>query len=937
MIRKLHILAVIFLGIALFVPAVACAEYEAIYHYYVEEGFKAFEKKDFENAVFYFKTAHAIDPARSEPLQYLNLVISQQEILKSKKSESSVVIQDDPNIPAAPSETLSERVVAVPNPPPEPAASFERQTQRSFTAVTSSGSLKHFAHNEDFRLNDSLWPTHTQLTLEIEIGKKVNVFGSNITRYLSTVENIFEIERLDKSRITIKALKRGNTILYIWDDKGRWTFNVHCVYPFESDSNVAGNDDLRQELTRPFQLLYSNNWSTLHSGPDLKGMTQRNLIFTNWLGITGETPYGIFDASIDTYKFPQSTEVVGQRIGLVNGRVGPFRDFTIRGWDTYAGLSELTIPGRSFRGFSLKSYAFNHDLLYSYFRGQDESVSIYSTTGSLQTRESYLEGFKLTLNPDKSWGQYSFNFARGYGDARFPEFEDKLFSLESMQKVKDVDIYGEIGYDSDTVASNIRSVYKRENNLEINLHMRDISPDYSTLFGLPSYSGQVGAAVSMYVKPREFRWDTFLDVYRDRASPNEDHPDLVNFDFSTSYSRPIDDFSSLSAYFSYINTPQVISPREFTQLGSAYSKSIKVGKSRFLNLSLGQSMQWSRYDDSPTSDYDRLSLRGTMNYKLFKYLYCSISYERLFVRDVFNEIWSYPGVFESGFSYSAPVTDKLSLNYGFNYRNEEQTDTDFSFLAGQDSLSHFVSLTYKPESNVSIFLDSQLRHVLPEDHAQADYYDLNLMLGMESKWDLPFHWSPTGTITGIIYKDYNGNSLQDKNEPGMSGIKVVAGKVEALTNENGEYSLNVNAKKTTVKLDLKTIPKGFVLSTALMRDVVIIHHKAIKVNFGLSARSGIYGVAFLDINKNSKPDRGDKFLSNVVVQLDTGEITKTDFSGSYFFENVNPGKRKLRININSIPLIYMPVGKIDIDINLSEGMTYVHNIEVKENPTAPKQ
>lgn len=314
-----------------------------------------------------------------------------------------------------------------------------------------------------------------------------------------------------------------------------------------------------------------------------------------------------------------------------------------------------------------------------------------------------------------------------------------------------------------------------------------------------------------------------------------------------------------------------------------------------------------------------------------------MNYEYILVHDVFNDRWSSPTAFQAGFDYSAPITDRISFNYSLNYRNEQQAQSSFSFLAGEDSLMNNFSLTYQPVNDVSIFLDSQLRRVWPQQNTVISaYYDLNLMLGLRSKWDLPFHWNPTGEVQGIVYKDYNGNALQDKDEIGIPGVKVIVGKYETVTNDNGEYSIKVSAKKATVSLDLQTIPTGFVFSTALSRDVTIEHKKAVRVNFGLSSRSGIYGVAFLDLNGSGKPDRGDKFISNVVIRLDSGEITKTDFSGSYFFENINPGKHTIRIDVNSIPMMYSPLNKITMDVDLKEGTTYVYNVPLKENPAAVK-
>jgi hypothetical protein len=1034
--------------------APAQAEYESIYHYYIEEGLEAFYKEDFEDAIFYFKTAHAIDPTRPQPMQYLNLIKREQEgrlsssgktspnktyvskapenptdpqaRLISKTTEQAMyqILQSDPlqaddkviqtaldsaisvvkndsedpltesdwsNIKSQSTVAVKARVarikaraegntvlsedtivtpkilspldavkvdlessepivtkpaaskIAPPKPqiplptepePFNPTGSLVEQTQRPMTIIDPTGSLRRFFENEEFRLTNDLWAQQQSLTLEIEIGKHVIFEGKNITRYLVNTQDLLEVARINKDRIRVKAAKRGTTIFYVWDDKGRWTFNVHCIYPFEgiADQKIS----LNQELANPFKMSYNNSWSTLHKGPTLGDMSRQNLIFTNWLGVSGETPYGDFDASINTYLFPQSTEIVGQRVGLTNGKVGPFKDFTIRGYDTFKDLSALTLPGRYFRGVALDSYAFQHKLAYSAFHGQDQSITIYSTDGNIRSQDSYIEGFRLVLNPDQEAGQYAFNYAHGYGSARLADSKDQVYSVQTQQKFKDFLINGELGYDTDEFATIIQGLRERD-EMDIAVNLRDVNPGYQTVYGQPSYAGQAGASINVNVKPQEYRWDTFLDLYRDRTQPNEQNPDLINMDFSTSYSRPINDMSSWGASLGYVYTPQELSPRQFAQMGSSYSKNIKVGSTRYLSLSLSQTLQWARYKDSPTSDYDRIGLRAGMRYKLIKNLFYSLSYEYIVVRDVFNSDWSSPTALQTGLNYNTPLTDRLSLDFDLSYRNEEQSQGNFSFLSGEDSISKTISLTYRPVDRISIYMDSQLRRVWPQDTVLTPaYYDWNLMVGLRADWDLPFRWNPTGTIQGVVYKDYNGNSIQDNNEPGMANIKVLAGKYETKTNENGEYSIKASAKKVNVSLDLKTVPQGFVFSTALSRDILIEHNHAKRVDFGLTSRSGIYGVAFLDVNANGKPDRGDKFIPNIIVRLDTGEITKTDYSGSYFFENINPGKHKIKIDVSSIPINYTPTIKIETAIELEEGMTYVENIPLKENTPSEK-
>lgn len=786
--------------------------------------------------------------------------------------------------------------------------------------------LIRLAGKEELRLNEELWALQPTTTLEIEIGKTVVISAKNITKWLAITEGILDIKRVNADQISLTGVKRGTTILHIWEQRGRWTFTVRTVYAFELQENLKKY--LPQEYARPFRVEYSNSWNTLHRGPNLGDMERQSLTFTNWLGIYGDTPYGYADAWVQTNMFPQSTEIVGKGIGLTDGHIGPFDDFTIRGYDTSKRLSALTMPGRYFRGVLLDAYAFKHKIAYSYFYGQDQSISLYSNTTQLSERNSYLEGFKIKLFPDEA-ASYAINYVRGFGEARPAEFKDQLYSVETTQRFKNNIITAELAYDKTDYGFLAGADYDSK-EFSYNLNFRDLQRGFQTVYGIPTYDGQIGGQFNAEWKKAKHIINTYLDIYRDRQYPNPDAPNGVNLDLSTSYSKQLNSTSTWSSNISYLTTPQTITPHQTFQLSNTYSKVFKILGSRYLSTYIGQGAQISRYDEMDTSDYDRFSLRSGFRLNLIKNFAYFFNYDYIWVRDLSINDWSNPTAIATGVNYSVPLTEKLVLDLDLTYRNEMQAKSVFSFLAGEDSISNFVSLTYNPVQDVRIYLDSQLRRVWPEVSNTDPYYDWNLMLGMQAGWDLPFRWNPTGIVAGTVYKDLNGNGLQDKDEPGMAGVKVLVGKFETLTNGNGEYLIKARAKKATVSLDYRTIPHGFVFSTALSREVQLEHNKEVRVNFGLSSRSGIYGVAYSDDNGSGKPDHGDKFFPSIIVRLDDSEITKTDSSGAYFFENIKPGKHKIKIDVASIPIEYVPTVKVQAAIDLTEGTTYVYNIPLKK-------
>ncbi len=555
----------------------------------------------------------------SDPANALPFIITSSPPKVVKKIKPVKPVKKNEVKPVKPTIKSSQSLVAL-----------EPQSERSFTLVESAGRSRYFANNEELILNDELFAQQQKsYTLELEIGKSVILYGKNIVKYLTTNQEQILVERVDLNRIRVKAVRRGRTILYVWDDKGRWTFNIRCEYPYATinlDTKARG-----EQQAKPFRLGYVTNWGSFYKGNNAGSLTRQSLSFNNWLGIDGDTPYGYFDASANTVMFSNSTEVVGQRIGLTNAHVGPFNDFTIRGYDTFKELSELTIAGRYFRGFLIDAYAFDHNISYSYFKGQDQATTLYTESSSFARYQSFVEGFKLTLNPDEL-DNYSFNYGRGYGSALPVDNKDDSFSLETNQKFKEWEMHSEIGYDRDTYAAYSNWNLQRR-DLTMNFGVKDYDKNYQTVFGLPSGAGLLSGLWSMGLNKEEYQFSAFIDMYRERTLPNPKHPDLVNFDMASSITKSLNETSSLGLSLAYTATPQVISSRQFAQESLNYNKNYKLG-SRYLSMSLGQTWQWSRYDNNIASDYDRFGLRAGFRLQLIQFLFYSMNYDYAWVHDV---------------------------------------------------------------------------------------------------------------------------------------------------------------------------------------------------------------------------------------------------------------------------------------------------------------
>ena len=86
---------------------------------------------------------------------------------------------------------------------------------------------------------------------------------------------------------------------------------------------------------------------------------------------------------------------------------------------------------------------------------------------------------------------------------------------------------------------------------------------------------------------------------------------------------------------------------------------------------------------------------------------------------------------------------------------------------------------------------------------------------------------------------------------------------------------------------------------------------------------------FEDVDKNGNYDRADKGIRGVVVTLDDATKATTDNSGKYFF-SVEVGMHTVTLELESLPTEYLPAVSIYKDFQITEGLSYKHNIPLKK-------
>jgi uncharacterized repeat protein (TIGR01451 family) len=107
-------------------------------------------------------------------------------------------------------------------------------------------------------------------------------------------------------------------------------------------------------------------------------------------------------------------------------------------------------------------------------------------------------------------------------------------------------------------------------------------------------------------------------------------------------------------------------------------------------------------------------------------------------------------------------------------------------------------------------------------------------------------------VFGKVFNDVNRNGVQDEGEDGLPGVRVATAQgLEAMTDQYGRYHITCaitpdedRGSNFVLKLDDRTLPSGFRMSTDQVQIKRATRGKALRINFGAS----IYRVVAIDLS-----------------------------------------------------------------------------------------
>ena len=206
--------------------------------------------------------------------------------------------------------------------------------------------------------------------------------------------------------------------------------------------------------------------------------------------------------------------------------------------------------------------------------------------------------------------------------------------------------------------------------------------------------------------------------------------------------------------------------------------------------------------------------------------------------------------------------------------------------------------------------------------------------------DKDFLLEGTGSVSGTVWNDVNGNGVHDGPEAGRAGVSVsLNGKRTATTAADGTYSFaEAIPGAGTVSI---TAPSGFGTVGTASRAINLQNpdYSAIDQDFFVQQLGSIGGVVYDDVDGSGTATAGDGRLANVTLGLDsTGDgvpdtTAVSSADGSYAFSSLAP--RAYRV-VFTVPAGHQNTGPAAFDVTLAAGDSAPNaNFFARVPPAAP--
>ncbi|MFH1578357.1 MAG: SdrD B-like domain-containing protein [Candidatus Omnitrophota bacterium] len=763
--------------------------------------------------------------------------------------------------------------------------------------------------------------------LEIEQTKSIVIEGKGIERFLSTQPEVLLVERVGPDAISVTGKNFGHTYFHIWDSRGRWTLEFLTVPKRRPGPSYEELLRKEEEEGRNFKLSYSMDWYSYESGRRLDSLDRTSYSYRHYLSLRGPTPYGELDSALSVRALKEDIDLTFFSLGLTEGKLGLFKDFEFRIFDYTPSIYNLALSGRQLRGAMLSSPAIDRKIDYTVFWGR-EGGGRYGdlSPGLAKNKDSFLTGININYFPVQNQ-VYGFSILKGWGSDRGDYLKPYGYDLQADWNLGNWGLGYELAYDSEEFAQLFNAVFKAP-RLRVSGELRNVSKDYTSMTGMGWRAGELGGLFALNYFPTD-KWDisSRLDIFRDRLYPSADNDSRWNTDFELAAGYRLNPLTSLKMDYKFYNDLGRLSQRRTQSFGLGIHRTLEW----FRRISTYLTYRHHEYDNFSSPRLDSINDKLILGFsvKVIGDLYYYLSREFNWLQERYTGNSFEPQVMETGINLSSQISDTPFYgSFRLYYRDEQDAASSISYLSGEDYIEGYGELTYTPTPDKQLYGSVRIRNIWAENPDANKRIEVDFNAGMRLNWDSGFRWEPIGSITGYVFKDLNADGLRQEGELPVEGIKLFLGKKEtSITDNNGYYEFPpLRAHKAYVSLDMQSLPSGFVLTVPPTQAVMVAHRQPVRIDFGITSRSEIYGIVFEDVDGNAKYTNQDKGIESIVLVLEDGSTAITDDEGRYRFANISPGEHVLRIDLNTLPVDYLPMVSVKKEMTVFEGVSYNYNI-----------
>lgn len=766
-------------------------------------------------------------------------------------------------------------------------------------------------------------------TITLELGQSLFLdLASQPRKYVATQDGVVAFEPIDSDTLRIEALTIGETFVHVWDTAGRNTFQV-LVRPARILAGSYGFGRGAEEgRSRSFKVGYQASRSAFYTADKFSEFRRSTLDVDQKVSMSGDTPYGFTTAHAQAQKERAKYVITDAQVKLTDGKVGPFREFDMALGDSSVGTDLMVFPGTRVRGARIDHHPDEGRVDWTGFFGREQTSVVGTLTPGLfsrKTRSAFLGGgimdYKLNESADLRAGYFN-----GYGRSRPDELNRHGYAVNPEFRLgPHVVLEPELDYDNERFANKHAAVV-RFDKVRVSNEFRDIHRDFQTLIGIPSRQGEVGNLLQVSASPTDrVQIEWAYDAFRDRLVPNPENPDRFNYHNDVSLQwTPFDRTSALFNYQNYDDTGR-LGPTKQRGVGGQLVQGFDLWGRR-ASVYVRYQNRGSRNLTSPLSNYTQNQITVGFNTQLIWGINFNMQQEWYAVEEPNVRRLTHPSATTYSLDYSSRLWQTpFFMDLRARYRDEEETESPFSFMAGEDSAEISGGLYYREIEDLEIFLTGSLQQYRPESlNLTSPRTEGQFLTGVKYIFDTGWRFESVGAVEGAVFKDSDGDGIQDEGESGIPGVTVTAqGGGKAETGADGSYRIEgVRGNKATIVVDASDFPEGYNATSSVHVDAQLVNGGTVRADFGLAPRSEVTGVVFEDRDGNGRFDRTDEPVRKIRVRLDDGKSAVSNVGGSFFMSGVLAGDRVATLDLSTLPDGYLPIGPPRRKFTLFEGMRY---------------